>query len=110
MSFILSNLRYFSTVQKRNHLFNEALGGLAFWREAGCTVLWERGCHEKKWNGVSIDTCSTPAMSESLSRSKIPIHSCAMFKCSENYVTWMLGKQPLRVVIRYLLALLLILG
>jgi hypothetical protein len=37
-------------------------------------------------DGAGTHTCSTVASSESLSRSKMPIHSCAMFRCNENWV------------------------
>ena len=43
-----SHLHDVSTVQKRNHLFDELLGGLSLWREAGRAILRDRECHKKK--------------------------------------------------------------
>ena len=43
-----SHLHHFSTVQKRNHLFNDILGGLTLWRKTGCAVLRERKRHKPR--------------------------------------------------------------
>lgn len=105
-----SHLHYFSTVQERNHLFNNILGGLTLRRETGCAVLQERERHQPREKMEWGDTCSTPAISGSLSRAKIFIHSCAMFRWSENYIARMSEKLVLYGGNTNLLALLLILG